>query len=88
MTSFIMFIIINILSYFRYELLGIRPNYAPHNFGFNIVFLIPIILLSGIVSLCTFLCTIYYWKSLSSLFVKILILGLTSFVIISILIAF
>ena len=30
-----------IINEFRFELFGIRPGYAPHNFGFNMFFFLP-----------------------------------------------
>ena len=35
----------------RFELFGIRPGYAPHNFGFNIFFFFPSTLISLICAL-------------------------------------
>jgi len=34
-----------IVNEFRFELFGIRPGYAPHNFGFNMLFFLPSTLL-------------------------------------------
>lgn len=34
------------LNYFRTELFGVIKGYAPHNFGFNMIYFLPLILLS------------------------------------------
>lgn len=48
-----LFVLLLTLNYFRLELLGIVPGYAPHNFGFNILFFLPtlivILIISGLV---------------------------------------
>lgn len=35
-----------IVNEYRFELFGIRPGYAPHNFGFNMFFFLPSTLIS------------------------------------------
>jgi len=35
-----------LINHFRFELLGIVPGYAPHNFGFNMLFFLPSTILS------------------------------------------
>lgn len=39
---FALFIAVLTVNYFRAELFGIIPGYAPHNFGFNMLFFIPV----------------------------------------------
>jgi len=56
------FIIVTILSVYRYELFGIEPGYAPHNFGFNVTYIFPSILLILILCLLVLLRTLIYWR--------------------------
>lgn len=79
--SCVLFIGINILSYFRKELLGIDPRNAPPNFGFNLIFFLPTIIVSECIAFGTLLYLLYYWKSLPKLSIKIMILGLILFVV-------
>ncbi len=39
---FSIFIAVLLINTFRLELFGIIPGYAPHNFGFNVMFFIPV----------------------------------------------
>ena len=38
----IVFSLNQIFSYYRFELFGIMPGYAPHNFAYNFGFFLPI----------------------------------------------
>jgi len=44
-----------IINFFRKELFGIIPGYAPHNFGFNFIFFIPLNLI--VIGLCLYIIT-------------------------------
>jgi len=46
-----LFLITFVINEFRYELFGIRPGYAPHNFGFNMLFFLPSTVISLICAL-------------------------------------
>lgn len=66
-----------LVSHFRYELLNIRPNYAPRNAGFNIIIFIPTLIISTIINFYVFTITLLKWKSLTNQKIKFLILILS-----------
>ncbi|HCO68164.1 MAG TPA: hypothetical protein DIT04_10485 [Dysgonomonas sp.] len=49
--SLIIFIGVQILNFFRQELFGVVPGYAPHNFSFNLLIYIPANIISLVLSI-------------------------------------
>jgi hypothetical protein len=66
-----------IVNYFRFELFGIVPGYAPHNFSFNITFFIPAVLTSALISIFVTVTVLLAWRSLPSLRVKLITVLMT-----------
>jgi len=71
------FALIAFISVYRFELFGIEPGYAPHNFGFNMTYIFPSILFILILCLFTLLRSIIYWKKYNNNTKKIITIGLT-----------
>ncbi|MDF3079124.1 MAG: hypothetical protein K0S09_3013 [Sphingobacteriaceae bacterium] len=65
------------INFFRRELFGIVPGYAPHNFGFNAFFFIPFNFLLLLSSLFIILRTASLWTDSSAKKLKVQSLGLT-----------
>ena len=76
--AFILFVLIFFINYFRFELLGIVPGYAPHNFVFNLSFFLPALFISFCYSLFIFGNILIRWKKLPNLWIKFIMLILTS----------
>ncbi len=70
-------IIALIINYFRLEWFGIVPGYAPHNFSFNFVFFIPMVLTSALIAYFVAGQTLLNWKRLPDIRVKLLIVLMT-----------
>ena len=65
------------INYFREPLLGIKEGYAPHNFGFNVLFFIPAMLTALGLGLAVIGRTIKHWKTWSDLNEKWTLIGLS-----------
>ena len=68
------FIIVTTISVYRYEFFGIEPGYAPHNFGFNVTYILPSILIILILCLFVLLRTLIYWNRYTNKTKKIMAL--------------
>jgi len=44
------FALIFIFGYYRLEWFGVLPGYAPHNFGFNFLIILPLLIISSLLS--------------------------------------
>ena len=56
-----------IFGYFRKELFGIEPGYAPHNFSFNIGLILPLTFLSLFITFIIAIITFVRWKKLPTI---------------------
>ena len=54
-----------VVNLFRYELLGIEPGYAPHNFGFGVLIILPLMIITFGLSSWTLGWAIVNWNRLS-----------------------
>jgi hypothetical protein len=72
-----LFVFILLINAFRKELFGIEPGYAPHNFGFNVTFFIPSMMLIGILSLIVIARVIIFWGKWKNMSMKIVSLLMT-----------
>ncbi|MFN6947251.1 MAG: hypothetical protein ACK4ND_20095 [Cytophagaceae bacterium] len=52
--ALVLFSIALLVNAFRMELFGIIPGYAPHNFGFNILFLLPCLAFLHFIFFCIY----------------------------------
>ena len=64
LTSLIAILTIN---YFREELFGIKKGYAPHNFAFNMTFLLPATFVILMTSTITIAGTLFNWRKWTGL---------------------
>lgn len=71
-------IIALVVNYFRLEWLGVVPGYAPHNFSFNVVFFIPIVLTSTLISYFVAGQTLMNWRRLPNIGIKFLTVLMTA----------
>jgi len=55
-------IIALILNYFRTEWFGVIKGYAPHNFGFNFTYFLPLIFLSLVTAFISMVWLFSKWK--------------------------
>lgn len=67
-----------LVNYFRFELFGIVPGYAPHNFSFNIVFFIPAVLISALISYFVAGKVLLNWGRLPNLRIKLVTVLMTA----------
>jgi hypothetical protein len=63
--TFILFVAVMTINYFREELFGIVPGYAPHNFSFNLTFFIPANFFILICCLVVIIRTLFNWNKWS-----------------------
>ncbi len=78
---FSIFIAILLINTFRLELFGIVPGYAPHNFGFNVMFFIPVNLFVFISSFVILILVIINWTNWGKTKEKYISLGISSSII-------
>jgi hypothetical protein len=52
-----------LLNYFRTELFGVIKGYAPHNFGFNMTYFLPLIFLSLLSAFVSLVWLRNQWKN-------------------------
>lgn len=76
--SCVIFISVYIINIYREELFGVIPGYGPHNFGFNILFYIPLNVLSLTLSIYAIFQAIRKWRVWNEITKKTLILFLSS----------
>jgi hypothetical protein len=72
-----LFIFALTINYFRQQLFGIIPGYAPHNFGFNFIFFIPVTVTATLISYFVVGQTLLSWRRLNDQKRKLLTLLLT-----------
>jgi hypothetical protein len=77
-----LFSIALILNYFRYELFGVVPGYAPHNFSFNFSIFIPLTVSALLLSTHVNFRVLLYWSDRPNLLQKLLALLLTTPIIV------
>ncbi|MBR8538340.1 hypothetical protein KDU71_22405 [Carboxylicivirga sediminis] len=78
---FILFITAWTINIFREELFGIVPGYAPHNFGFNVMFFGPINLFVFISSFIVLMLVIYNWTNWGKSKEKYISFGISSLIV-------
>lgn len=64
--SLFLVLVLLVVNYFRFELLGIEPGNAGHNFGFGLFILLPVLLLTFTTSTWVLIWTMAKWKLLST----------------------
>ncbi len=76
-----LFLLLQVLSAFRWELLGLANGYAPHNFFFNVTFFWPMLI--TIITICAFVVggVLGNWKKISRTRYKLVPLVLTSMIL-------
>lgn len=72
-----LFVFVLLINAFRKELFGIEPGYAPHNFGFNVTFFIPSMILIMILSIIVIARVLIFWSKWTNMPMKIVSLLLT-----------
>ncbi len=65
------------VNFLREPLFGIKEGYAPHNFGFNFMFFLPLMLTALILGLVVVGRTIKYWKIWTDLKKKWILIGMS-----------
>lgn len=66
-----------VVNHLREPLLGIKEGYAPHNFGFNIMFFLPSMLTALGLGLAVIGRTIKHWKTWTDLYRKWTLIGMS-----------
>ncbi len=66
-----------LVNFLREPLLGVKEGYAPHNFGFNVMFFIPSMLIALGLGLAVIGRTIKHWKVWTNLSKKWTLIGLS-----------
>lgn len=81
-----------ILNFFRTEWFGVIKGYAPHNFGFNIIYFLPLIFIHFLTAGIALIWLLLKWDSRKNLIIKwitfLLIMPAVAFFIISIAVIF
>lgn len=65
------------VNFFREPLFGIKEGYAPHNFGFNIIFFLPSMVIALGLGLVVITRTIKHWKTWTDFKKKWILIGLS-----------
>ena len=54
-----------ILGFFRQQLFGVIPGYAPHNFAFNVILIFPLVFFSLLICFIVVIVINVKWKNLN-----------------------
>lgn len=65
--SFLLIILEQLLSYYRLELLGLHPGYAPYNFSYNFRYLFPAMFISGVLSIIALILFAHAWWNIRAI---------------------
>lgn len=76
--SFGILVVTLLLINFRTVLFGFEKGYAPDNFVFNFIFVLPAILTSLILGITSLWLILKYWKKWGELYKKVIYIGFSA----------